>query len=62
MIDVEIDKLVRSSKSYLDSIIPETDPQLTTLLHRYLCILLSANIDKSIQLILTEFARTHGSN
>lgn len=61
MIEGEIDKLVRGSKSYLDSIAPGTDPQLTTLLHRYLCILLSANIDKSIQLILTEFARTHGS-
>jgi hypothetical protein len=61
MIDGELDKLVKKSKSYLDSINSSIDPQLTTLLHRYICILLSSNVDKSIQLIFTEFARTRGN-
>jgi hypothetical protein len=59
--EIEIDQLIKRAKNYLDSISPAVDPQITTLVHRYLCILLSSNIDKSIQLILTEFARTHGS-
>ncbi len=61
MSQVEIDRLVKRSKNYLESISPEIEPEITTLVHRYICILLSANIDKSIQLILTEFAQTHGS-
>lgn len=61
MIHGELDRLVKRSKSYLDSITVETEPQITTLLHRYLCILLSANVDKAIHLILSEFARSHGS-
>lgn len=62
MIEQELDKLVKRSRNYLESIPTTLDPEIATLLHRYLCILLSANIDKAIQLILTEFARTHGSS
>jgi HEPN superfamily RiboL-PSP-like protein len=61
MIELELDRLLKRAKNYLDSIKPDIEPQIATLLHRYLCILLSANIDRAIQLILTEFARTHGS-
>jgi RiboL-PSP-HEPN len=61
MIDAELDSLIKKSKSYLDSIDPQSDPQIGTLVHRYLCILFSSNIDKSIQLILTEYARLRGN-
>lgn len=61
MIEVELDRLARRSGNYLALIVPETDQQVATLLHRYLCLLFSANIDLSIQLILVEYARRHGS-
>ena len=61
MIEVELDRLIKRSKNYLDSVTPDLDPQIATLLHRYICILLSANIDKSILILLSEFGRTHGS-
>jgi hypothetical protein len=61
MIDVELDRLVKRAKAYIDLIDINLDPQITTLLHRYICVLLSANIDKAIHAILTEFARIHGS-
>lgn len=61
MIGAELDSLSKRSRSYLDAIVPGTDPQIATLLHRYICVLISSNIDKSIQLILAEYARTHAS-
>ena len=61
MIGAELDGLGKRSRSYLDSIVVGTDPQIATLLHRYMCILISANIDKSIQLILAEYARTRAT-
>jgi hypothetical protein len=61
-IDAELDGLCKRSRSYMAAILPEIDPQLTTLLHRYMCVLISSNIDKSIHLMLTEYARTRGSN
>jgi hypothetical protein len=61
MIDVELDSLIKRSRSYLDSISADIDPQLTTLLHRYICVLVSSNIDKAMHLILTEYASMHGS-
>src|SRR5262245_32154386 len=61
MIDLEIDRLIKRSRSYLDSITPGLTPEVTTLLHRYICVFLSSNIDKAIHLILTEFATRHGS-
>lgn len=62
MIDAELDSLIKRAKSYIDSIDVQIEPQIATLLHRYLCILFSSNIERAIQLILTEYARTHGSS
>ena len=62
MSDVDIDRLIKQSKGYLDSIRADMDPQVTTLVHRYICVLLSANIDQCIQLIFAEFARARGSD
>jgi hypothetical protein len=62
MINLELDKLVKRARSYIDLIDASTpDPQIVTLLHRYLCVLLSSNVDKSIQLILIEYARMSGN-
>ncbi len=61
MIQLELNRLVKRAKNYLDSISVAIDPEISTLLHRYICVLLSSNVDKAIQLILTEFARSHGS-
>ena len=61
MIDAELDSLAKRSRAYLNAISADLDPQLATLLHRYMCILISANIDKSIHLILTDYATKNGS-
>jgi hypothetical protein len=61
MIDAELDSLTKRSRNYMQPIVPAIDPQLATLRHRYMCLLISANIDKSVHLILTEYARRHGS-
>ena len=61
IIQLELDRLVKRAKNYLNSISVAIDPEISTLLHRYICVLLSSNVDKAIQLILTEFARSHGS-
>jgi len=61
MIEAELDSLNKRAQNYLDSIPPETDPILTTMLHRYLCVLISSNIDKAIHLILTAYATQRGS-
>lgn len=61
MIAVELDRLIKQARSYLALIVPGMDPQVATLLHRYMCVLISSNIDKAMQLILSEYARTHGS-
>ena len=61
MSELEIDRLTKRSKKYINSITTDMDSEITTLLHRYICILLSSNIDKSVQLILEEFSKKHGS-
>ncbi|MHC2283975.1 hypothetical protein ACVME8_010645 [Bradyrhizobium diazoefficiens] len=62
MINADLDKLVKRARSYIDLIDASAlDPQIVTLLHRYICVLLSSNIDKSIQLILIEYARISGN-
>jgi hypothetical protein len=61
MIDADLDRLVKQSQNYLQSISSDLEPQVSTLLHRYMCIVISANVDKSIHLILTEYARRYGS-
>ena len=59
--DADLDALIRRVEAYIQLINTDLDPQLTTLLHRYICILFTANIDKAVQIILTEFARIHGT-
>lgn len=61
MIESDLDKLIKQTQAYLNSISPELDPQVSTLIQRYICIVVSANVDKSIHLILSEYARRHGS-
>jgi len=57
----DIDQLLQRTKDQLDSITSDIDPKITTLLHRHLCVVISANIDKSIHIILSEYAKKHGS-
>jgi len=59
MIDVELDRLARQLRNYLDAIPTETPPQVTTLVHRYLCMHISSALDQSIQLMFGEYARRH---
>lgn len=61
MIDADLDSIAKRSRSQLTAIPLDIDPQLATFLHRYLCILISSNIDKSIHLIFTEYAARNGS-
>ena len=62
MIDIDLDRLLKQSQNYLESISSDLEPQITALLYRYICVVVSANVDKSIHLILAEYARCHGSD
>lgn len=62
MIDQLLDALFKRADGYVAHIKADTDAQITTLLHRYICIVISSNIDQAIQAILAEYARTHGSS
>lgn len=60
MIQAEIDARIKSAKYAIDTIVTSSpDAYLSTLLCRYLCILLSGNIERCIHLILAEYARQH---
>lgn len=61
MIDSDLDRLIKQTQSYFNCLSPDLDPQVSTLVQRYICIVISANLDKSIHLILSEYARRHGS-
>ncbi len=60
MIQAEIDSRLKRAKSAIDAISQASpDPYISTLLYRYICVLLSGNIERCIHLILSEYAKRH---